>query len=346
MITVNSISSPFRPLAFARRSLTLLLVLFVAEAAVFGASFKLEGQSKGSGNWISGSLQNWQDLDSIPCRIRITGSAVRDQSITITFPRLNGIAPGFEDLSGFTTSPNVVITRAPKLSTPAREDWSYTFRINYTGGKPGYVQFQARLAAGASLSPGNSLALKGKPSAMGTLLIHEPEANDDASSLGIPEKIERGNMLPGTGFMVEFATKLNGLYAIQYSSDLQSWKNAQSVIQGNGLSGRWVDSGPPVTESAPQTQPMRFYRLRLLSFQVPDCRRECDGGRHRNGCHWQGGKGGDDRDEEGRDHRDREDWDSDDRDSGDRDDKGCGHQDCSRDARDSDARDCEHRHRG
>ena len=60
---------------------------------------------------------------------------------------------------------------------------------------------------------------------------------------------------------VTFATTMGQTYTIQYSSDLLHWSNAIPSIPGSGALMVWRDTGPPVTESSPQTQTQRFYRV-------------------------------------------------------------------------------------
>jgi len=257
----------------------LLLSLLLTQVTAVGASFELQGQSKGSCSWISGNLLDWQDQDYIPCRVVITGRAVKDQTITINFPRLPGVKPSFENLLNFRASSNVTITSDPVLSSPSGADWSYTFTINYTGRGDGCVQFLARLAEGAHQNTGSSLMLSGNPCSMGKLQIHKPASSDSAASFGTRRDILRCLMLPNEGFQVGFASLSNRLYGVQYSSDLKIWKTAQCVITGNGSWAQWVDKGQPETESNPATQAMRFYRL----FQLPYVLNH-DGDCHQDPC--------------------------------------------------------------
>ena len=60
----------------------------------------------------------------------------------------------------------------------------------------------------------------------------------------------------------QFSTLTNRIYVIQYSSDLATWKQAQSNITGNGSVITWVDAGPPDTEV--NTANSRYYRVVLL----------------------------------------------------------------------------------
>jgi hypothetical protein len=91
-----------------------------------------------------------------------------------------------------------------------------------------------------------------------------PAIGDGAPLFGTAQPINRGLALANKTFLVEFATMSNRVYAIQYSSDLVHWKSAQPAIAGTGNWVQWIDNGEPKTESAPATQPARFYRLVLL----------------------------------------------------------------------------------
>jgi hypothetical protein len=60
----------------------------------------------------------------------------------------------------------------------------------------------------------------------------------------------------------EFKTVAAQTYAIQYSSDLITWKQAQGLVTGTGTALIWVDAGPPDTEASTGS---RYYRV----VQVP-----------------------------------------------------------------------------
>nr|MBA2720158.1 tandem-95 repeat protein [Chloroflexota bacterium] len=133
----------------------------------------------GSGSWISGNLENWRELDSIPVRVFFTkGNPAGDaRTFTVEFDHSKGAIPGVENLSSFTPSANVTITAGPTLSDTTGDVWAYTFSVSMPGpnSTTGFVEFRARLAAGAHLFSGNSLALGGSPS-LGSLQISKPAA--------------------------------------------------------------------------------------------------------------------------------------------------------------------------
>ena len=65
--------------------------------------------------------------------------------------------------------------------------------------------------------------------------------------------------ITGKGVLVEFLTQKDGVYVIEYSSDMTEWKVAQPSLTGTGQRVQWFDSGLPKTVSFP-TAP-RFYRI-------------------------------------------------------------------------------------
>jgi len=147
-------------------------------AAAFNAT--LQGLSKGSSTWINGPLLNWSEGDLIPTRVLLTGAAVTGKVIKVNFDHTKttggGTFQGINDLSAFTTSPNVTITAGPTLSAPPGSDtWSYTFTVDVTNASDGFVEFRSQLSAGAHYFTGASLGLAGTPS-LGTLQITKPSA--------------------------------------------------------------------------------------------------------------------------------------------------------------------------
>src|SRR5467141_4870427 len=102
------------------RTVLILLLLDCAAARSFAMSIALEGQNKGdTNNWFAGNLQNWQELDYMPCRVHFSAARGNNQTIVIYFEHYNKGFPGFQNLYGFTTSSNVVLTAGPTLSAPS-----------------------------------------------------------------------------------------------------------------------------------------------------------------------------------------------------------------------------------
>jgi uncharacterized repeat protein (TIGR01451 family) len=169
------------------RLASLVFVLRMVFAPSFAEAFsaKLKGQSAGSTNWISSNLQNWKELDFIPVRVALSSGPATNRVIVVQFDHTKtsggSATPGIQNLSQFVASPNVTITAGPTLTGFSGDQWSYTFTVNLTDNQPGFVQFRARLAAGAHNFPGSSLSMSGSPS-LGTLQIAKP-----AAATGIPD---------------------------------------------------------------------------------------------------------------------------------------------------------------
>src|SRR4051812_18681150 len=101
---VFRICSRYTPLVFS--SFLLLCSSWTAEGAF---SAVLQGQSRGTTQWIAGNLQNWRELDSIPCRIYLDGGPAINQLISVNFDHYSNRAPGIEDLTAFAASSNVML---------------------------------------------------------------------------------------------------------------------------------------------------------------------------------------------------------------------------------------------
>src|SRR5437660_2673405 len=110
------------------RVLLLVVLLLAAMANSFATSITLEGQNKGdTNNWFAGNLQNWQELDYIPCRVHWVGQQGNNQIIELDFQHYTHGVPGIQNLFDFSTSPNVVFVSSPTLAAPpGATTWSYT----------------------------------------------------------------------------------------------------------------------------------------------------------------------------------------------------------------------------
>ena len=65
-------------------------------------------------------------------------------------------------------------------------------------------------------------------------------------------------------FFIEFSATPGRRYAVQYSSDMTSWKTADPIITAPANRVQWYDDGPPKTEGKPTTIGSRFYRVMVL----------------------------------------------------------------------------------
>jgi hypothetical protein len=77
--------------------------------------------------------------------------------------------------------------------------------------------------------------------------------------------ISRMIVLSNGSVLVEFSTIPGQIYAIQYSSDMVTWRTAVPAITAPANRVQWIDSGPPKTDSNPAQQPARYYRVVLLT---------------------------------------------------------------------------------
>ena len=168
---------------------------FVGPYVIAAINGLLQGQScllvagacsgNGTGTWIATSLMNWRELDQIPVRVLLTKSgstSAQTETIVVNFDHTKTPGSssflGIENLFGWTPSANVSIVSGPTLISPPGDDvWSYTFEVSMTGPNSAttFVEFRARLAAGAHLFTGSSLAMGGSPS-LGNLQIAKPGA--------------------------------------------------------------------------------------------------------------------------------------------------------------------------
>jgi hypothetical protein len=78
---------------------------------------------------------------------------------------------------------------------------------------------------------------------------------------GTAVKIDRMIWLADGSLMIEFSALPGQVYYIQYSADLRDW----TTVTPGGTSGpnriQWIDNGPPKTDSLPNRERGRFYRV-------------------------------------------------------------------------------------
>ena len=156
-----------------------------------GFKADLEGQSAGNTTWSPSNPTGWKELDLIPMRVSLCGGPAASQTIRVDFDHTKTqgarIYRGIDNLVGFTPSPNVLITSGPTLSDRSGDVWSYTFTVAVTDSQPGFVQFRARLSAGAHYFSGNSLGVTGSP-ALGMISIVKPLAAAGSPDLRITKQ--------------------------------------------------------------------------------------------------------------------------------------------------------------
>ena len=79
---------------------------------------------------------------------------------------------------------------------------------------------------------------------------------------GLPLSITGSRFEADGAFVIEFGTLCGGIYVVEYSADLKTWKSSPQTASGNGLTVAWRDAGQPATDSMPNTRTARFYRVR------------------------------------------------------------------------------------
>jgi hypothetical protein len=81
---------------------------------------------------------------------------------------------------------------------------------------------------------------------------------------GPSQHLDRGLILPNKNFLVEFNTRSNRVYYVQYGTNFFDWKTVTPAIVGTGSRIQWIDNGQPKTDASPATRTSRFYRVILL----------------------------------------------------------------------------------
>jgi hypothetical protein len=97
-----------------------------------------------------------------------------------------------------------------------------------------------------------------------TLVMEVVPTTPAAEVSGSGQRIGRALKFTGGTFLLEFSTVANRFYAIQYTSDLVTWKTVTPTIKGNGSKVQWIDNGSPKTENLPANSGQRFYKVILL----------------------------------------------------------------------------------
>jgi hypothetical protein len=136
--------------------------------------------------------------------------------------------------------------------------------VNATGtnsnGAP-YIQYSTSLPPGrkATFTLTYFSQIYRAPVGVG-LIVDVISAAPPPLNTGMNMNIKPTSVRPTGKFAFEFDTLSGRTYVIEYSSDLVTWKKAQSHINGTGHIVTWVDAGPPETEESPSSG-SRFYRL-------------------------------------------------------------------------------------
>lgn len=157
--------------------------------------------------------------------------------------------------------------RMTATNLPSIAVTNLVYMVSATGtnnnGAP-YVEYSGSLSPGSTNTFTVSYYSKIRQAPTGVGLLVEPFNV-------VPPAVSTGTLLAiGSPFVrsdgklaFQFSTLRGRTYVVDYSSDLVTWKQAQSTVIGNGGTVIWVDAGPPDTESA-VVLGSRYYRVLLL----------------------------------------------------------------------------------
>jgi uncharacterized repeat protein (TIGR01451 family) len=151
----------------------------------------LQGQSKGTTNWVAGNLSGWQELDPIPMRVLIDAASADVNNVTTvtveydhTKTKGASVYQGLDRPAGFAVAAGdagkiqCLNCDNPVRSEPTGSDtWSVSFQVKPLVAAPSAITFRTRLRAGAHYFTGSSLALGGTAnpgSGLGQLQVVKP----------------------------------------------------------------------------------------------------------------------------------------------------------------------------
>lgn len=167
-----------------------------------------------------------------------------EQTIRLTNQGTNGASAARILITGLATNATVFNASGTTNATP-------------------FVQYNLPLPAGTNVD----LLVEFYQATRGTLAAPTYTAEDvtaaaPASPSGTTLQVtDRSAELSNGRFMIEFTAVPGRRYAVQYSTDMTTWKTAQPVITAAGTRIQWFDDGPPKTESKPTSVGVRFYQV-------------------------------------------------------------------------------------
>ncbi len=127
-----------------------------------------------------------------------------------------------------------------------------------------YVDYRPELAGGASvnLTLEYHIPSRTNPPVVSLLVLDSGASPPDPDATGAIDLQIRAEFRPVNGsFLLEFDTRADKSYILQYSLDMTIWKTVPSPVQGTGSRVQWIDNGPPKTDCHPSQCPNRFYRV-------------------------------------------------------------------------------------
>ena len=97
-----------------------------------------------------------------------------------------------------------------------------------------------------------------------TLEAQLVSASPPTNPTGTVQQVSRAMRLSDGTFLIEFNSLVNRIYCVQYTKDMTNWKTVTPTLMGTGTRIQWLDNGPPKTETHPNGEPSRIYRLMML----------------------------------------------------------------------------------
>ncbi len=101
-----------------------------------------------------------------------------------------------------------------------------------------------------------------------TLDAQEVPAESHLLPSGPILSLDREPFLWNGRVVIEFPSIPGETYAIEYSSDMETWQVAVPAVQAAGNRIQWIDDGPPKTQSRPDSVSSRFYRVVQQPSQI------------------------------------------------------------------------------
>jgi uncharacterized repeat protein (TIGR01451 family) len=160
----------------------------VVTSSFTDAAVDIQGQNKGSIEWVAPSVQGWKELEGVPLRLTLAPpktAASTTYTVKVSFDHFKSSdkSPGIQDLYGWTASPGVTFS-APQLTTSTGDVWVYTLTATVAQTSTPFVEFRGKLAAGAHNFTGNSLAV-GVDNGGGNISIAKPAAAPGTPDLAV-----------------------------------------------------------------------------------------------------------------------------------------------------------------
>ena len=210
---------------------------------------------------------SWK-AEYLPKAVRLT--AVQPPTIVIVSAVTPDSQPNLSHQLVRITNPGAEPLKGARIFLPGLPMGVQVYNAAGTESGVPFVEYDSPIASGQTVQievqffvPGP--ALEFIPSFVLDLVHTNPPVNPSGAPLALQSQFQRDD----GAFGFEFNPRANQTYYIQYSDDLLHWATVEIPLVGTGGATRWIDDGPPKTDSNPQTQRARFYRV-MLSTNFTD----------------------------------------------------------------------------